>query len=45
MGQAHDVIADLRQPTRDLRRAIPDTWGASARSTSRRLPMARCPGR
>jgi AhpD family alkylhydroperoxidase len=26
MGHAHDLIADLRQPTRELRQAIPDTW-------------------
>lgn len=23
---AHDLVESLRQPTRDLRRAIPDTW-------------------
>jgi AhpD family alkylhydroperoxidase len=27
---AHDVANDLRQPTRDLRKAIPDTWGGFA---------------
>jgi AhpD family alkylhydroperoxidase len=26
MGHFHDVAADLRQPTRDLRHAIPETW-------------------
>jgi len=26
MGHSHDVIDELRQPTRELRRAIPDTW-------------------
>ena len=26
MSHNHDVIADLRQPTRDLRQAIPDVW-------------------
>jgi AhpD family alkylhydroperoxidase len=25
-GEFHSVVADLRQPTRDLRHAIPDTW-------------------
>jgi AhpD family alkylhydroperoxidase len=30
MGHYHDVADDLRQPTRDLRKAIPDTWGAFA---------------
>ena len=25
-GHFHAVVADLRQPTRDLRRAIPETW-------------------
>jgi AhpD family alkylhydroperoxidase len=27
MGHFHDVANDLRQPTRDLRKAIPETWG------------------
>jgi len=26
MGHFHDVAEELRQPTRDLRKAIPDTW-------------------
>ena len=26
MGRFHDVIHDLRQPTRDLRAAIPSVW-------------------
>lgn len=26
MAHHHQVADDLRQPTRDLRRAIPDTW-------------------
>jgi len=26
MGHYHDVANDLRGPTRDLRKAIPDTW-------------------
>jgi AhpD family alkylhydroperoxidase len=26
MSHYHDVISDLREPTRDLRRAIPDVW-------------------
>lgn len=30
MGHFHDVASDLRQPTRDLRRAIPDTWAGFA---------------
>lgn len=35
MGHFHDVAEDLRHPTRDLRRAIPDTWaGFSAMHTS-----------
>lgn len=28
MNHYHDVIDDLKAPTRDLRRAIPDTWAA-----------------
>jgi AhpD family alkylhydroperoxidase len=27
MGEYRDVAAKLREPTRDLRKAIPDTWG------------------
>lgn len=27
MGHYHDITDDLRAPTRDLRRAIPETWG------------------
>lgn len=30
MSYYHDVANDLRQPTRDLRKAIPDTWGGFA---------------
>lgn len=30
MGRYHDEISDLRQPTRDLRDAIPDTWAGFA---------------
>ena len=26
MGHAHDVLADLREPTRSLRRTIPQAW-------------------
>ncbi len=28
---AHDLVAALRQPTRDLRAAIPDTWDGFSR--------------
>ena len=31
MGHWHDVAADLRQPARELRDAIPDTWSAATR--------------
>lgn len=30
MGHFHDVAADLRVPTRELRHAIPDTWSGFA---------------
>jgi AhpD family alkylhydroperoxidase len=30
MGHFHDVVNDLRVPTRELRNAIPDTWGGFA---------------
>ena len=30
MGHFHDVAADLREPTRELRKAIPDTWAGFA---------------
>ena len=26
MGHFHDVAAELREPTRELRKAIPETW-------------------
>jgi AhpD family alkylhydroperoxidase len=32
MGYATDVLEPLKAPTRDLRRAIPDQWGAFAAS-------------
>lgn len=38
MGHFHDLANDLRQPTRDLRKAIPDTWGGFA--TLHRSAMA-----
>ena len=28
MSHFHEVAADLRQPTRELRQAIPETWAA-----------------
>lgn len=31
MPHYHDLIDDLRQPTRDLRDAIPETWDGFAR--------------
>jgi AhpD family alkylhydroperoxidase len=30
MGHYHDVAQDLREPTRDLRKAIPETWAGFA---------------
>jgi AhpD family alkylhydroperoxidase len=30
MGHYRDIAKDLGQPTRDLRKAIPDTWGGFA---------------
>ena len=30
MGHYHDIAADLREPTRDLRKAIPDPWAGFA---------------
>jgi AhpD family alkylhydroperoxidase len=30
MGHFHDVATELRGPTRDLRKAIPDTWAGFA---------------
>ena len=30
MGHYHDIIGELRQPSRDLRDAIPDVWGSFA---------------
>ena len=41
----HDVAADLRQPTRDLRRAIPDTWSAFAQLHQEAVADGALPGR
>jgi AhpD family alkylhydroperoxidase len=30
MAHFHDVLAELREPTRELRRAIPDAWSGFA---------------
>lgn len=30
MGHYHDIVQDLRQPTRDLRDLIPETWAGFA---------------
>ena len=30
MNHNHDIIAELREPTRDLRRAIPEVWSGFA---------------
>lgn len=33
MGHWHDVVDELRDPARDLRAAIPDTWSAGTRES------------
>ena len=41
----HDVAHDLRQPTRDLRRAIPDTWAAFSQLHQEAVADGALPGR
>jgi AhpD family alkylhydroperoxidase len=45
MGHFHDVATDLRTPTRDLRRAIPDTWGGFAELHRAAMADGALPGR
>lgn len=42
---AHDLVASLRQPTRELRRAIPDTWEGFARLHRQAVADGVLPGR
>lgn len=45
MGPFHDVIHDLRQPTRDLRAAIPDTWAGFSAMHRAAVADGALPGR
>lgn len=45
MGPFHDVIHDLRQPTRDLRAAIPDVWAGFSEMHQAAIADGALPGR
>jgi hypothetical protein len=38
MAHYHDVITELREPTRELRHAIPETWASPSCTSGRSLP-------
>lgn len=43
MAHYHDVITELRTPTRELRDAIPDTWAAFGQLHERAVAGGRIP--
>jgi AhpD family alkylhydroperoxidase len=45
MGHWHDVVDELRDPARDLRAAIPDTWSAGTRESRAAMADGALPGR
>ena len=45
MGRFHDLIHDLRQPTRDLRAAIPDAWAGYSELHQAAMADGALPGR
>ena len=45
MGHYHDVAADLREPTRELRKAIPDTWAGFTAMHKSAMADGALPGR
>ena len=45
MGRFHDVIHDLRKPTRDLRGAIPDVWAGFSEMHQAVMADGALPGR
>ena len=45
MGLFHDVIHDLRHPTRDLRAAIPDVWAGFSEMHQAAMADGALPGR
>jgi AhpD family alkylhydroperoxidase len=45
MNHHHEVANDLRQPTRDLRTAIPDTWAGFAALHSSAMAQGALPTR
>lgn len=45
MGHYHDVAADLREPTRELRKAIPETWAGFAAMHKSAMADGALPGR
>ena len=44
MDHYHEVITELREPTRGLRRAIPETWAGFAELHERAVAPGRVPG-
>ena len=45
MGHFHDVADELRQPTRDLRKAIPETWAGFGELHRSAMADGALPGR
>jgi AhpD family alkylhydroperoxidase len=45
MQSFHELIHDLRQPTRDLRAAIPETWAAFSELNRSAMADGALPGR
>ncbi len=43
MAHYHDVITELREPTRELRHAIPETWAGFGELHERALAPGRVP--
>jgi AhpD family alkylhydroperoxidase len=43
MAHFHDVIAELREPTRELRRAVPEAWAGFATLHQQALEPGRVP--
>jgi len=44
MGHWHDVAAELAEPTRSLRGAIPDAWGGFAQMHREAMKDGSCRG-
>ena len=42
MTEYREIIAELAEPTRELRRAIPEVWAGFSRCIRRRWPRGCC---